>query len=156
MADVTSRRGRIIQALVKQLQTITTDAGYGTTVNEVSLNVTNWAAKPEAETPVLYIIDNRSQYKYNSSKLLEVSMFVSIFGFMRNRTQLEMEVLIADIEKCLDNNRTLSFDGERQLINHHRFTDIITDGQFFSVSEGSQLFRMDVEILYTRCIDDPR
>lgn len=153
---IMSRRGRILQALIKQLQTINKSDGYSTTVNEVSQNVKNWRDKPEAETPVIYVVDQRTQPKYNAGRLLEVSWYVDLFGYMRNRSQEEMEEFIADIELCLDKNRQLSFDGERGLVNHHRVTDIVTDAQMFSEIEGSQLFCIKLEILYTRCVDDPR
>ena len=151
-----SRRARIIEALVKQLKTISIANGYYTNVNEVSLDVKNWQDKPEAETPVLYVIDERTAPQYHAGRTLEVSWFFGIYGYMRNKSQYEMEEFIADIEKCLDNNRQLSFNGERGLVNHHRVIDITTDNQMFSEIEGSQLFKIGLEILYTRCVEDPR
>jgi hypothetical protein len=153
---ILSRRGRILTALIKQLQTISTTNGYATTINEASTELRNWRDRPEAECPVIFVVDNRTAPKYNAGKTLEVTWHISLFGFMRNRSQMEMEELIADIELCLDKNRQLSFDGERGLVNHHRVTDIVTDNQMFSEIEGSQIFRVDLEILYTRCVDDPR
>ncbi len=156
MEAVKSRRGRIMDALKAQLDTIIKGELYATTCYEVSFNVKNWYQKPEAETPVLYIIDKREARKYGPGKTLEISWFVDIYGFMRGRSQEQMEEFIADIDKCLDLNRTLSFNGERGLVNHHRVADIITDNQMFSEIEGSQLFCISLEILYTRCVDDPR
>lgn len=153
-----SRRGRIMLALQKQLQTISKDNGYATSVNEVSFNVKNWRDKTEAECPVLYIVDDRDKRTYGPGRNLEVSWFVNIFGYMRNRTQEEMEEFMADIESALDKNRNLWFEGDTgsNLVNYHRIVDITTDSQMFAEIEGSQLFRVSLEILYTRCLDDAR
>jgi hypothetical protein len=151
-----SKRARILAALMKQLETISTTNGYATNVAKVTTNVHNWYETPEAETPVLYVVDESMNYQYFPSRLSEREWVVAVYGVMKNRSQFEMEELIADVETCLTKNQTLSFDGERGLVNHHRIQNIVTDNQLFSEIEGSQLFKVSVQILYTVCLDDVR
>jgi hypothetical protein len=147
-----SRRAKILRNLQRQLETITTGNGYSITVNQVTMNLKNWHDTPAPETPIIYLIDNSTQPKYNPGKLLEWEWSVSLFTVMKDRSQIEMEEFISDILECLYKNVTLAFDGERT-IAHLRIDNIVTDGQFFSEVEGSQLFRIDINLLYTGCID---
>lgn len=153
---VMSRRGRILAALQTQLETITTANSYATNVAKVTTVVHNWHETPEAETPVLYLVDEATHVEYHSSRLTERTWTIAIYGVMKNKTQLEMEELIADIETCLVANPTLSFNGERNLISRHRIQSVVTDNQMFSEIEGSQLFKISVDLLYTACLDDVR
>lgn len=156
MSEPRSRRAKILKNLQRQLETIKTTNGYAHSVNQVTTVVKSWRDTPEAETPVLYIVDQNTRYIYHAGKTLEHEWTIGIFGVMRNKSQLEMEELIADIEECLFKNVTLSFDGARGPINHLRITDITTDGQFFSEIEGSQLFEVKISFLYVGCVDNPR
>lgn len=156
MSEPRSRRGRILKNLQRQLETISKDAGYTTNVTKVTMNVRNWAETPEAETPIIYIIDANTRYIYGAGRNVEHEWTIDLFGVMKNRSQLDMEELIADIEECLFNNGTLSFDGTPGPISQLRIQDIITDAQLFSEIEGSQLFKMTVIFKYVGCVDNPR
>lgn len=163
-----SRRARILKNFKRQLETITKANGYAHSVRQVTTNVKSWRDTPEAETPILYIVDEYTRYVYSASKTLEKEWYVAIFGVMKNRSQIEMEELIADLEECLFKNVTLYFvdqdptwnDGAGSRtpgpISHLRITEITTDGQLFSEVEGSQLFKMQVVFRYTGCADNPR
>lgn len=157
MAVPRSRRAKILNNLKAQLETITVANAYATTVHTVTQNVKNWADTPEAETPVIYIIDNSTVAKYHPGKLLEWEWSVSLFTVMKNRSQEEMEELISDILECLYKNVTLADQtGTERTASGLRVENITTDGQFFSETEGSQLFRVDLQILYTNCVTDIR
>jgi len=126
-----SRRAKILTNLQRQLETITTTNGYSTAVNRVTTNLKNWHDTPAPETPVIYLIDNIAEPKYNPGKLIEWEWSVSLFVVMKDKSQIEMEDLVSDIMDCLYKNVTLAFDGERT-ISQIRIEKIVTDGQFFS------------------------
>ena len=154
MAVATSRRANILNNLVRQLETIKIANGYATDVVEVSQNTKNWEQKLEHECPLIYVVDVRTLPKYNAGKLLEWEWTIALIGFMRNRDQTAMEEFISDIMTCLQANQTLAFADTDRTISHHRIIEINTDGQFFNEIEGSQLFRMDVTLIYTGCVGD--
>lgn len=148
-----SRRGQILANLQRQLETVTTGNGYSCTVNKVTTNVHNWHETPAAETPVVYIVDESTHPKYNAGKLLEYEWTVGLFVVMKDKSQLEMEDHISDLIECLFKNVTLAFDNARA-VSHMRVTNIITDNQMFSEIEGSQLFKISLELRYTACVGD--
>lgn len=157
MADgIRSHRGRILVALKRQLDTIMKVNGYATDVNAVKIDLRNWSELPEAETPVLFIVGDQSQNSYGPHKHLEVSWTVLLIGYMRNRSQLELEEWIADIEECLWKNLTLGFEDAPKVCNHFRIQEIVVDNQMFSELPGAQIFRVNLQINYTRCAGDPR
>lgn len=152
-----SRRAKILQNLQRQLETITRDNGYAHTVHKVTTHVRNWHETPEAECPVIYIVDRSTKSVYGPGRTLQREWTIDLFGVLKNKSQLEMEELISDVEECLPKNLTLSFDGEIPgPVSHFRILDIITDGQLFSEIEGSQLFKITVSLIYTQCYDNPR
>jgi hypothetical protein len=148
-----SRRGQILLNLQAQLAKISVANGYTIDVKNVTQDLKNWTDTPEAETPVIYIIDNSTVPKYHPGKLLDWEWSVSLFAVMKNRSQAQMEELISDIMECLYKNVTLADDSGARTISHMRIENIVTDGQFFSQHEGSQLFRIDLQLIYTSCID---
>lgn len=154
MAAPKSRRAKIMVNLQKQLETITAGNGYSRSVHTVTTQVKNWEDTPAAETPVIYLIDNSTEPKYNAGKLLEWDWSMSLFCVMKDCSQVEMEEFISDVMECLYKNVTLAdlTTGERT-ISHLRIENILTDGQFFATHEGSQLFRVDLSLIYTGCID---
>ncbi len=147
-----SRRGKILKNLQLQLETITEDNGYTTTVQKVTTAVKNWNDTAEAECPVIYIIDENTQYTYHAGKLTERVWTIGLYGVMKNKSQTEMEEFISDIEECLNKNQRLAFP-ENQPISYSRIKNIITDNQLFSEIEGSQLFKITVDLTYTACVD---
>lgn len=157
MADPRSRRARIMLNLQRQLQTILKTNGYATDVCTVSFNVKNWHQISEAETPVIYLVDEQTIHEYHPTKTLGKIWTYGLFGYMRGKTQIEMEELIADIEECLFKNITLSFDGiVPGPVSHMRIRNVTTDNQMFSEIEGSQLFKITLDILFMGCVDNPR
>lgn len=150
-----SRRGKILLNLQKQLETITTGNGYTNNIYKVTTDTRNWSDTPEPETPVIYIVDESTGYTYHAGKTTEREWNIALYGVMKNKSQIEMEEFIADVEECLMKNVTLAFDGVG-VVSHSRITDIVTDGQFFSEIEGTQLFRVGVVLRYIACVDDIR
>jgi hypothetical protein len=152
-----SRRGRILEELIRQLRTITKANGYSCDVVEVSQNVQNWRNKSEVETPLIYVIDQKETRTYGAGRSLQLTWTVELFGCMRNRTQEEMEEFITDIEQCLQKNQTLASESNpRGTVSHHRIQNVLTDAQMFNEIEGSQLFAVIVDFIYNRCVDEAR
>lgn len=151
-----SRRGQILVNLQKQLETISKDNGYTNNLYKVTTDVKSWADTPEAETPVIYIIDENTEYDYHAGKTTERIWTVGIYGVMKNKTQSDMEELIADVEECLVNNITLYFADTGKVASHSRIRNIVTDSQLFSEIEGAQLFKVTLDIRYIACVDQIR
>jgi hypothetical protein len=150
MADPRSRRGRILVNLQRQLETITAANGYAQQVYKVTSNVKNWFETPAAETPVIYIVDEETSPQYHAGKLVEWEWRIGLFGVMRDKTQVQMEEFISDIQDCLFANGTLSFDGIAPgPCAQIRMGNIITDNQLFSEVEGSQLFKVQIVVKYS-------
>lgn len=168
MSEPRSRRAKILKNFQRQLEKIKKADGYAHSVYKVTTNVKSWRDTPEAETPTLYIIDENTRYLYNAGKTLEHEWTIGLFGVMKNKTQLEMEEFIADIEECLFKNVTLYFEDQDLTwngglgartpgpISHLRINDIVTDNQLFSEIEGSQLFKISIIFKYVGCVDNPR
>ncbi len=153
MAAPTSRRARILTNLIAQLQTITAAGGYSRDVTKVTMHLRNWEDTPAAETPVIYVIDNATAPKYNPGKLLEWEWSVSLFVVMKNSTQMEMEYFISDVMECLGKNTTLADTSGLKSVSQTHIANITTDGQFFSEIDGTQLFRLDLQLIYNACVD---
>jgi hypothetical protein len=151
-----SRRAKILNNLQRQLETITVANGYSRDVYKVTTSVKAWRDTPEAETPVIYIIDDSTRYEYHPGRLTERTWTISLFGVMKSQTQSDMEELISDIEDCLQANVPLAFPDTGRVVAHHRITQIVTDNQLFSEIEGSQLFKMTIDFIYTACVDQIR
>lgn len=151
-----SRRARILENLQRVLEGITKDNGYTTTVQKVTTAVKNWNDTTEPECPVLYLVDENTQYTYHAGKLTERIWTVGIYGVMKNKSQLEMEELISDIEEILVKNQRLHFDDSPGPVSYSRVQNIITDNQLFSEIEGSQLFKMTITLNYVACVDQIR
>lgn len=152
-----SRRARIMVNLERQLKTITKENGYAVDVVKVTTVVKNWNDVAEAETPILYIVDDDTVPIYGPSKHVEWEWRMGVFGVMKNKSQVFMEELISDVQDCVFKNGTLSFDGEipgpaAQI----RVMNIVTDNQLFSEIEGSQLFKITLAIKYSACADKAR
>lgn len=151
-----SRRGKILVNLQRQLETITQDNGYTQNVVTVTTNVKNWADTPEAQTPIIYIVDEATQYQYHAGTTTERTWTVALYGVMKNKEQTDLEEFIADVEECLTKNITLTFDELKPVVSHIRIREIVTDNQLFSEIEGSQLFKVTLDIKYIACITDIR
>lgn len=147
-----SRRAKILNNLQRQLETITISNGYSRDVYKVTTAVKTWQDTPEAETPVLYIVDDTTDYRYHAGRLTERSWIVGIVGVLKNTTQLDMEELISDIEICLIANERLAFVDTGAVCGQIRIRNIVTDNQLFSEIERTQIFRMTIEIVYTQCV----
>lgn len=151
----TSRRGRILENLMAQLSTITKVNGYSEDTVEVSMNVRNWHERPAAECPVIFVVDESTTPIYHPTKTLEMEWQVALFAYMRDRTQIQMEEYISDIIQCLFRNVTLAdTPGGTKSISHLRILNITSDNQMFSEIEGSQLFKITLNLKYMTCVDE--
>lgn len=148
-----SRRGRIWDNLIRQLQTITHANGYDSEPAKVTTATPNWNDLRADETPLLVVIDNSQQFNYHAGRLNERVWSLDIFGIMRGQTQDDMEVLLADIEDCLMANVTLTFDNvQPPVCSHIRIRNIVTDRQMFYADEQSQLFKVTIDVIWTNSI----
>lgn len=146
-----AQRSLILENLQRQLRTIKAADGYSRDIYDASFDVKTWDQLPEAETPMVYIIDQRTQYQYHPGRLVEVTWDINLFGIMKNASQMEMEDFIADIDICLTKNALLSFPETGQVVSHIRIRDIVTDNQLFSQVDNSQLFKITISLIYTKC-----
>lgn len=153
MSIPNSRRGKILNNLVRQLQTITTGNGYHRTVVEVTTTVTDWRSRPEVTTPVLFVCDSTTNYKYHAGKLTERIWTIDIYGVM-HVDQLEMESTVADIEQCLMANQRLAFTDTGAVASYVRIMNIVSDGQLFSEISNLQLFKVTVDVNYVQCVGE--
>lgn len=149
-----SQRAKILNNLQRQLRTITTTNGYSRNIYDASLTVKTWTQVPEANTPTVFIVDEDAQYTYHPGKLIEVQWNIALYGVMKNKTQLEMEEFISDMDVCLTQNASLSFSDTGKVVSHIRIRNVITDDQLFAEIDGSQLFKMTISLIYTKCYGD--
>lgn len=148
-----SRRGKILVNLQRQLETITVENGYTNTVCKVTTVLKNWSDTPEEFTPIIYIVDEATNYVYHAGKTTEREWDVALYGVMKNKEQTDLEEFISDVEDCIFKNVTLAFEDSGPVISHIRITQIFTDNQLFSEIEGSQLFKVMLKIRYIACVD---
>lgn len=153
-----SQRGQILLNLQQQLLTITAANGYSRDVRNVKFTVQTWAQTTETDTPILYIVDEDANYNYHAGKLVEVTWRVALYGVMKNQTPSDMEEFISDIDLCLTKNSGLGFPATAtpgnplgNVVSYTRLHSIVTDNQLFSEIEGSQLFKMTLNLVYTKC-----
>lgn len=146
-----SQRGKILQNLQRQLQTITVANGFSRDVQDVSFNVQTWTQVPEANTPVIYIIDETASYAYHPGKLIEVTWNISLFVVLKNRSQTDLEEFLSDIDYCLTLNQPLSFSDTGIVASQVRLRNIITDRQMFAEIENSQLAKISIDVIYIKC-----
>src|SRR5216684_2725311 len=99
-----SRRARILNNLQRQLLTIKASSGYSRDIFDATTKVQTWAQVPEANTPIVFIIDENTQYAYHPGRIIEVTWSVALYGVMKNQTQLHMEEFISDLDTCLTKN----------------------------------------------------
>lgn len=147
-----SRRGKILENLIRQLQTITTANGYVNNVHTVTTAVTDWRNKPKAETPIIFVVDESTRYDYSPGRLTERTWTLGLYVIMRNSTQSQLEEFITDIELSLNANQRLAFDDTGAVCAHHRIRNIVTDNQLFSLIDGTQMANITIELIYTQCV----
>lgn len=149
---INSYRGRILRAMQLVLETITKSNGYGTTVEEVSFDVKEWRKRINFNCPVIYIIDDVTQTIRGVGGTREKSWIIRLFGVHKEAEYIwEFEEFISDIEQCLHDNQTLCGQVAKVEVG-----DITTDNQLFSEISQNRLFEMEVEVMFTRCFNNPR
>jgi hypothetical protein len=146
-----SKRIRVLEALRLILATITKDNGYLTDVMEVSYDVKSWRDKSVGQTPVIYLVDDTTFLVTHAGCIREYQWMVRLFGVIRERTIIEFEQFMADVEEAIYDNNTLF--GQANLM---RVENISTDNQLFSEIDGTHLFEMETKILYTRKYNKPK
>lgn len=136
--------------LVRQLNTIKIAGGYSRDIVEATTNVKTWTQIPEANTPVIMVVDENSPHTYHAGTYVEITWNIALYGVMKNQSQLDMEEFITDIETCLAANAPLAFTDTGAVVSYIRVRDIITDNQLFAEIEGSQLFKVMIALTYTQ------
>lgn len=150
---LSSKRARLMKALLLLLPTITTSRGYTTNVETVSFNVKAWRDLPADQTPSIYIIDDQTKLIKHAGCIREYTWTVRLFGCVKDKDIMMFEEFIADIEECIYDNNTLF--GQ---VNKVEVEEVTTDNQLFSEinDNGAHLFEMVLGVEYTRKARDPR
>ncbi len=138
-------------ALQSMLQLVKKANGYNHTVQNVSFDVRGWDDVIEAETPIIFIVDDRTEnIKRYAGRGREYVWNIRLFGIVKERTFIEFEEIITDIEKCIEDNQQLV-----GLISKMEVDQVVTDNQLFSEKDGTHLFEIEVKVEYIRCLGDP-
>ncbi|MDZ4810753.1 MAG: hypothetical protein SGI96_21160 [Bacteroidota bacterium] len=148
---IDSKRMRILEAMRLLLREVKVENGYKTEIMEVSYDVKMWRDKSIGQTPVVYIIDDTSNLVTHAGHIREYVWNIRLFGVIREKTIVEFEEFISDMETAIYDNNTLF--GQCNLV---RVREISTDNQLFSELDGTHLFEMNAEVLYTRKFDRPK
>ncbi len=143
-----SRRAKIINNLIRQLQTITIANDYSHDVREVSSDVRTWDTFTDQDTPTIFVVDEDTAIDGHPGKLVTIAWKVALFCIMRDESQMDMEEFISDIISCISKNTTLSFPDTGKVLSQIRVTNITSDNQFFSKIDNSQLFRVTLSLVY--------
>ncbi len=145
LATINSKRARVLEAVRMLTETITTERGYTQSVKEVSYNVKGWRDKTTPQTPVIYIVDDRTQITKHAGLVREYAWTLRLFGVCRELTLPDFERFLSDVEQCIYDNNCLF--GE---CNKMEVDEITTDNQLFSGLDGTHLFEVSVTVEYTR------
>lgn len=146
-----SQRAKILNNLQRQLLTITQANGYSRNIYDATMFVKTWAQVAEAETPVIYIVDEDTAYKYGEGRFITVTWNIALYIVMKGATTLDLEEFISDVDTCLVANAPLGFSDTGPVISYIRIKNIITDNQLFAEIEQSQLAKITVALTYTKC-----
>lgn len=148
--DISSRRARIMESLRLILDTLKISNGYTQDVCEVSYNVKGWKDKAEAETPVIYIIDDTTHIVRHAGCIREYVWTIRLYGLFRQGGIIDLEQWLSNVEQCILDNTSMA--GQ---VNKTEVVQIVTDNQLFSVQNETHLFEMVLNMEYTRKYDDP-
>ena len=149
--NIKSRRGKILVALKEYLSLIKKSNGYNHTIQNVSFDVRAWDTVVEAECPIIFVIDDKTDsIKRHAGKMREYIWQVRLFGIVKERTLIEFEEIITDIEECIESNFNLAGTVSKTEVNQ-----IITDNQLFSEKDGTHLFEIQLGVEYIRCHGNP-
>jgi len=149
--NMKSRRAKILTALHGILELVKKSNGYNHTLQNVSFDVRGWDTVVEAETPIVFIVDDKtSSIKRHAGRQREYIWQIRLFGIVKERTLVEFEEIITDIEECIENNYTLAGTVSKVEINQ-----VVTDNQLFSEKDGTHLFEIEIAAEYIRCHGSP-
>lgn len=147
LAQMPSKRARILKGLELLLKTVNKDNGYVVGLTNVSFNVKGWRDLPADQTPVAYIVDSNTILVRHAGCVREYIWDIEVFGCVKDKDIWDFENCIADVEQSIYDNNTLF--GE---VNKMEVENILTDNQLFSQVQdnGAQLFSMVVKMEFTR------
>lgn len=150
LAPLKSRRVKILIAIQRILETITTSRGYSKSVVEVRMDAKSWRDVSAPQTPVLFIIDDIVQIQRFVAKNREYVWTVRLFGVLKETTLIEFEEFIADVEQCIEDNSHLC--GQ---VSKCEVQQVVTDNQMFDNTD-TRLFEVELRCEYRRCHQNPR
>jgi len=151
IAGIKSRRAKILTALFEILKLVKVSNGYTHTLQNVSFDVRGWDTVIEAECPMIFIVDDKTTgIKRHAGRQREYVWQIRLFGIVKERTLIEFEEIITDIEDCIENNYTLAGTVSKAEVNQ-----VVTDNQLFSEKDGTHLFEIEVSAEYIRCHGNP-
>lgn len=140
------KRARLLKGLFLLLETITKARGYVHSVDEVSFNVKSWRDKSRMQTPVIYIIDDRTDIKRKAGRTCwEYTWSIPLFCVVRDDDIFDLENFIGDVETAIYDNNSLFGN-----VSKMEVVTIITDNQLFSEIDGVHLAEITVDLEYVR------
>lgn len=109
-----SRRTSIVNALVEKIKEIDGTAGYASNLySNAHAKLKFWDEIDQY--PAVYTTPGSEQREYLPSDFIWGFLGVCIKVYCRgDESQQELEVLLEDLEKCIDANRVLVYDIEKQ------------------------------------------
>lgn len=150
--NLNSRRAKIMVAIREYLKLITRDNGYSHSLQNVTFDVRSWDTVVEAETPIVFVVDDKTiDIVRHAGKMREYTWMIKLFGIVKNKTLIEFEEVISDIEDCIENNFNLG-----GIVTKIEIDQVVTDNQMFSEKEDTHLFDIELSVEYIRCHGDPR
>lgn len=150
--DYRSRRAKIMVAIKEYLKLITKANGYSHSIQNVTFDVRSWDTVIESETPIIFVVDDKTtDIVRHVGKTREYTWMIKLFGIVKNKTLVEFEEVLSDIEECLENNFNLG-----GVVSKVEIDQIVTDNQMFSEKEDTHLFDMELSVEYIRCHGNPR
>jgi hypothetical protein len=110
-----SRRTSIITALAEKLKTISQDNGYKTNLYDNAHPKLKFWDEVD-QFPAIYLSPGSEMREYLPSDFTWGYLNVSVKVYVRgDLAQEELEFLLEDVERCIDANRVLVYDVDRNL-----------------------------------------
>lgn len=151
ISEIRSRRAKILKALEQILSLVKKANGYTHTLQNVTFDVRAWDDVVEAETPIVFIIDDKTNsIKRHAGRSREYVWCIKLFGIVKEKSMIDFEEIIADIEDCIENNYTLA-----GTVSKCEVDQVVTDNQMFSEKDGTHLFEIQLSAEYIRCHGNP-
>ena len=115
MSSARSQRIKIVRAIAEKLKTIDGTGSYETNLNGNAYPTLKFWDEVN-NFPSVYLSAGTETREYLPANFTWAYLNISIKAYVKSRdtAQEELEALLADIETCIDKNRMLEFDENKQ------------------------------------------